>query len=102
MSGSSRIGLGDNVKRRLLVLGLLFLFVWVLLFDSHSMLNRFLWYREANEIEVQNQELREESRQIRTEIDKAGEPQAIERVARESYGMRKDGETVYRVEVVND
>ena len=102
MSASSRIGLTENLKRRLLVLGCLFLLVWVLFFDSHSLLNRFLWYRETNRIEAQNQALREESKLISIEIEKAGEPQAVERVARESYGMRKDGETVYRVEDVND
>ena len=102
MAGTMRIGLSHITRRRVVVGVGAFLVIWVLFFDSHSVLDRFLWHVEANTLEIENQELREEIQQINTEIEHADDPEVVERVARESYGMRKDGETVYRVEESND
>lgn len=36
------------------------------------------------------------------ELTRRNDEKEIERIARESYGMRRDGETVYRVEAEKD
>ena len=76
--------------------------MWVLFFDSHSILSRVLWNYEAASVELRNEELRAEIEFVKVEIEHAGDEEAVERVARESYGMRKDGETVYRVQDATD
>ncbi|MFV1981466.1 MAG: septum formation initiator family protein [Rhodothermia bacterium] len=102
MSIFQRLGLSDKTPRRLALAGGILVLLWVLFLDSHSILNRVIWSREASSTEVRNEELQAEIEYLRVEIEHAGDPEAVERVARESYGMRKDGETVYRVEEATD
>ena len=102
MSITQKLGLSEKTLRRLVLVGGIFLFLWVVFFDSHSILNRVFWNREAAGMEVRNEELRTEIEQIAVDIEHAGDPDEVERVARESYGMRRDGETVYRVDESSD
>ena len=102
MSFTQRIGLSEKATRRIVLAGAVLLVLWVLLFDSHSIANRVIWSREATNMELSNDQLQTEIEAIEAEIEHAGDPDAVERVARESYGMRKDGETVYRVVEATD
>ena len=102
MSISQRLGLSDKTPRLVALVGGTILLLWVLFFDSHSVLSRVIWSREASSTEVRNEGLRAEIEDLKVEIEHAGDADAVERVARESYGMRKDGETVYRVEEAAD
>ncbi|HYE57825.1 MAG TPA: septum formation initiator family protein [Rhodothermales bacterium] len=72
--------------------------VWVLLLDSHSVLRRVQWARELSQLEANNRRLQEEIESLEQQIPHAHEPEVVERIAREQYGMRRPGETVYRVE----
>ena len=102
MSFTQRIGLSEKATRRIVLAGGMLLVLWVLLFDSHSIASRVIWSREASSIELSNDQLQTEIESIGVEIEHAGDPEVVERVARESYGMRKDGETVYRVAEATD
>ena len=85
----------------LLILGGLIL-LWVLFFDSHSILNRVRWHQEANQLREENQKMETVVERSKEELSRRGDEEEIERIARESYGMRRDGETVYKVEEGGD
>ncbi|PSQ85361.1 MAG: septation ring formation regulator EzrA [Bacteroidetes bacterium QS_3_64_15] len=72
--------------------------VWVLFFDSHSLLQRYYWHQELDATKQENTELREKIQRLRTQLDRPLSDSVVERIAREEYGMKKPGETVYRVE----
>ena len=73
--------------------------LWVLFFDSHSVLDRIRWHREANRLKVDNQRMEAILADSKEELSRRGDAKEVERIARESYGMRREGETVYRVEI---
>lgn len=90
------------VKRRaLVVLGVIVL-LWVLFLDSHSVFNRIRWSRQLDELQEKNQKMEQVITQAEEELEHRNDEKEIERIARESYGMRRDGETVYRVEDQGD
>lgn len=88
-------------RRILVVLGVIIL-LWVFFLDSHSVLNRIRWHREADQLREENARMEAVIEQTRDELGRRDDEKEIERIARESYGMRRDGETVYRVEEEGD
>lgn len=76
----------------------LFLVVWFGFFDTYSLYTRYQLNKERKELIKNTEELRAESKLLEEKI-KAIErnPLLLEKIAREEYGMRKPGETVYRV-----
>jgi cell division protein FtsB len=84
-------------RSTLLVAGLIILF-WVLFLDSHSVLNRIQWHREADRLREQNRTMQAVIAKAQAELSRRDDEKEIERIARESYAMRRDSETVYRVE----
>ena len=84
-------------RRRFVVLGLVLVVGWLTFFDSHSLLRRVSYYRELRGLEVENARLRAENAELQQRLDTGLSDATVERVAREQYGMRRPGETVYRV-----
>lgn len=84
--------------RRLLVLGLLALAVWLGFFDSHSVARRVGYWRELDGLREENARLEEENMALAARVRAGLSNETVEKVAREAYGMRRPGETVYRVE----
>ena len=86
---------------RLLIIGgvivvwLLLQFVWL---DSYSWLRYQEWEKEYAQITAENVRLQSEIRQLQTLLETPPSDEMIEKIAREQYGMRREGETVYRVE----
>lgn len=74
------------------------LLVWILFFDSHSILNRVQWHQEYQELSSENEELREEIDELETRLEEPLSDDVIEQLAREDYGMSRPGETIYRIE----
>jgi cell division protein FtsB len=72
--------------------------VWVLFFDSHSLLQRYHWQQELNATQRENETLRNDIEQLRTQLDRPLSDSAVKRIAREEYGMKRPGETIYRIE----
>lgn len=95
--------LGKLLGRRatLLLLGG-FILLWVLLFDSHSILNRLRWHHEAEQLREENARMEAVVVQTKEALSRQNDDDEIERIARESYGMRREGETVYRIEAEDD
>ena len=74
------------------------LFVWVAFFDSHSLVKRIAWHQELTHLNRENVALREQIRTLENGLEATPSASVVEEIAREQYGMRRPGETVYRVE----
>lgn len=72
--------------------------VWVLFFDSHSLLQRYYWQQELDVRTEENAELRADIERLRKKLDRPLPDSVVERIAREEYGMKRPGETIYRIE----
>ncbi|MDI6400489.1 septum formation initiator family protein [Balneolaceae bacterium ANBcel3] len=78
---------------------LLLLIVWFGFFDTYSVRTRIQLSNEKKELTRETERLYEEAEafnQEREALEK--DPALLEKVAREEYGMRKPGETIYRIQ----
>ena len=75
--------------------------VWFVFFDTYSLVTRVqLEWRKAELVE-EKQQLDLRAEQLRQELDELSRQEhALEKIAREEYGMKKPGETVYKIEKV--
>lgn len=89
-------------RRGTILIVVLLVLIWVLFLDSHSVLNRVRWHRETEQLRDENRKMEAVITQTKEKLARRNEEKEIERIARESYGMRRDGETVYRVEDESD
>ena len=87
-----------RLRRRLLLVGLVALIGWLAFFDSHSLVRRVGYYHELRQISAENERLRAENTVLDEQVNEGLSDEMAERVAREQYGMRRPGETVYRLE----
>ncbi len=87
-----------RLRRRLLLIGLVALIGWLAFFDSHSLVRRVGYYHALRQISAENELLRAENTKLAEQVDEGLSDEMTERVAREQYGMRRPGETVYRLE----
>ena len=71
--------------------------LWFVFFDSYSLVRRQRWNRELIELQQENERLRAEIESLETQLEEPPTDEEIEEIAREKYGMRREGETVYRV-----
>lgn len=86
-----------SIKKPLGILVGAGLLVWLAFFDSHSLMSRVKWYHEFKILESQNEQLRQDIEFLEGEIAKGLSDEAVERIAREQYGMKRQSETVYPV-----
>lgn len=85
-------------KSFLLSILALFLILWFGFFDSFSLWTRFQLEREKRDLVRKTELLVTETEALRLKIEALrNDPALIERIAREEYGMRRPGETVYRI-----
>ena len=87
-----------RLRRRLLLVGLVALIGWLAFFDSHSLVRRVGYYHELRQISAENERLKAENIELAEQVNEGLSDEMTERVAREQYGMRRPGETVYRLE----
>ena len=87
------------LRRLLLFGGLLALlaFTWIAFFDSHSLLKRYRWHQQYEAVSAENQSLREQIQALDKKLDEPLSDETVERIAREEYGMKRPGETIYRI-----
>ena len=86
-------------KKSFLISVLIGCFVlWFAFFDSYSLMTRYQLYSQKSDLIERTQELEEKSAELKQKIeDLKNNPELLEKIAREEYGMRKPGETVYRI-----
>lgn len=86
-------------KSYLIALFVAFVSVWFLFLDTHSLWTRYQLHRQEVELREQIDVLKEETEELQTQLEALrNSPDLLERIAREEYGMRQEGETVYRVQ----
>ncbi|HHP7237334.1 FtsB family cell division protein [Longibacter sp.] len=88
----------SSLRRWLIVGGVVFLVLWILFFDSHSLLQRYRWHAEHERLTQENARLMQETERLRKQLEEPLSDETVERIAREEYGMIRPGETVYRIE----
>lgn len=86
-----------RVRLWMLVALVALLAVWVVFLDSHSLARRVRWEQERRVLDTDTRAVQAEIDRLERELPRAGEPEVVERLAREQYGMRRPGETVYPV-----
>ena len=86
-----------RIRSRLALAGAAALLLWVAFFDSHSLWRRADYARELSRITEENDRMAAENAAFQARIAGGLDDETVEEVAREQYGMRRPGETVYRV-----
>ncbi len=73
-----------------------FVAVWFLFIDTYSLYTRYELNQRKAELEQRTEQLRHETAELEEKLEELeANPNLLERIAREEYGMRKPGETVY-------
>ncbi len=88
-------------RRNVLWAFALMMLIWVSFFDSHSIYKRLTWHAESQKLAAENLQLQERIDDLDEQLEVGISDEMIEQLARERYGMRKEGETVYRIQVVD-
>jgi cell division protein FtsB len=75
-----------------------FVVAWFAFIDTYSLKTRWDLYSQKEELKERTEDLNNRSEELKVKIDRLNEdPALLEKIAREEYGMRKSGETVYKV-----
>jgi cell division protein FtsB len=87
-----------NLKRLLWVL-LAGALLWFLFFDTYSVWSRLQYAQERKTLEEDIERLSVQLQTLEDQIEQLeSDPDLLERIAREDYGMKKPGEVIYRTE----
>jgi len=76
------------------------IFITLLFFlstDKRGFLQHLRIQKERHELKKEIAELDSLKTRLETEVESLDDPEKIEKIAREEYGMSKENETVYRV-----
>ena len=85
------------LKNKYLIATVLFL-VWMLFFDHNNIFLHMQYRKELNELKTSKKYYQEQIDKTREEVELIKtNPQALEKVAREQYLMKKDNEDVFVV-----
>jgi cell division protein FtsB len=87
-----------GVVSNIYVLVLTVFAVWMLFFDTNSMLIHLELRREIDKLEKQQEFLRQEIARDREIIEKLSDPKELEKFAREEYYLKREGEEIFLIE----
>lgn len=75
-----------------------FLLIWIGFLDNYSLWNRYQLNKEKADLQQRIETLKQETKELEEVIEALrNDPAYLEKIAREEYGMRKPGETIYRI-----
>lgn len=78
-----------------------FVVIWFTFIDTYSIWTRIELSRRKVELQEKKQRLKSEIHVLKKKIENLQtDPFLLERIAREEYGMKKEGETVYKIKKV--
>lgn len=83
--------------RTILILFLFFVFISLLLPGKRGILNQIHVRYQQNILIKEIEHLQKEKQDLQAKKDTLENPETVERIAREKYGMAKKEENVYRV-----
>ncbi|MEP0546190.1 MAG: septum formation initiator family protein [Rhodothermales bacterium] len=86
-----------QLRRRLLLVGIALAGVWLMFLDSHSLLRRVEYYADYRALSEENAQIQTDIDRLQQQVGAGLSDELVEEVAREQYGMRRPGETVYPV-----
>ncbi len=72
--------------------------VWMIFFDTNSLLIHMELKKEINKLEKQREFLKEEIKKDKQTIEKLADPKQLEKFAREEYYLKKKNEEIYLIE----
>ncbi|MCG8373446.1 MAG: septum formation initiator family protein [Balneolales bacterium] len=77
-----------------------FVFVWFAFIDVYSLKTRWELHQQKDKLHSKTMELAAQSELLEIKLESLeNDPTLLEKIAREEYGMRKPGETVYKITV---
>lgn len=77
-----------------------FVFIWFAFIDTYSLWTRYDLSQRKDNLKQKTEQLKSETAKLKQQIqDLKNDPALLERIAREEYGMKKEGETVYKIKV---
>ncbi|MEP1152504.1 MAG: septum formation initiator family protein [Balneola sp.] len=75
-----------------------FVLIWFGFIDSYSLLTRAGLSNQEADLKMKIEQLNASTEVLKNKIDHLNkDAQLLEKIAREEYGMRKPGETVYKI-----
>lgn len=75
--------------------------VWFTFIDTYSIWARIELNQQKAELKEKKEQLKSETKVLKQKIEKLeSDPFLLERIAREEYGMKKEGETIYKIKEV--
>ncbi|MBI1808076.1 MAG: septum formation initiator family protein [Ignavibacteria bacterium] len=99
-----RFGVLQGIKKTLVKKNILFSLLvavpvfFFITFSNKGIIQRFSLESQKHQVQEKIREAQQEQIQLQQQSKALdGDPKAIEKVAREKYGMIREGETVYRV-----
>lgn len=79
-----------------------FVIIWFLFIDTYSVWTRYQLSQQKGDLKDKTEELQTSTSELKENIEKLeNDPDLLERIAREEYGMKKEGETVYKIRTVD-
>ena len=72
--------------------------IWMIFFDTNSLLIHMELKREINKLEKQKEFLKDEIEKDKEIIDRLSDPEELEKFAREQYYLKKKDEEIYIIE----
>ncbi|MDC6352185.1 septum formation initiator family protein [Zeaxanthinibacter sp. PT1] len=87
-----------GIVSNIYVLILTVFLIWMLFFDTNSLLIHLELRKEIRKLEKQQEFLKEEIAKDKEIIDKLSDPEEIKKFAREQYYLKKKNEEIYLIE----
>lgn len=79
------------------------IFVWFAFIDTYSLWARYQLHQRKETLQTRITQLKQETKELKQKIHNLkSDPALLERIAREEYGMKKEGETVYKIVITKE
>ena len=76
--------------------------IWVSFIDTYSLWARYKLNERYDDLKVKTEQLESDTKLLKQKIDNlSNDPALLERIAREEYGMKKEGEIIYKIKEKN-
>jgi len=79
-----------------------FVFLWVAFLSTYSLWASYKLHRRYHHLKQKTAQLNANTKILKQKIDSLkSDPKLVKRIAREKYGMKKKGETIYKIKVTH-